>query len=389
MWINKDMEKLQPSAVRKILTMPSKRSDVINLGLGQSIYPTPSNIVEAGKKALDDGFTRYAPNAGLAVLREAIAEKVKKENGINATANDVFVTVGAQEALSSLFVLLLNPGDEVIIPEPCYSGYISSIAVARGVPVTVPLRASNDRHLDPKDLERAISPKTRVILFNTPNNPCGTVAHKEELEAIARFAIEHDLFVVTDEIYEKIIFDGRKHISLASLPGMAERTATINGFSKSYCMTGWRVGYFVMQNKLKEHWAKVQQALVSGANTSAQVACVEALTGPQEFVQEYLGKYDETRNILYEGINAITGVSCLKPEGTFYAMVNVSELGADEDVAMHLVENQGVRTIAASNYGPNGEGYLRLCFAVEPEIIKQGIQRIAEGAQELLAAKEK
>lgn len=388
MWINKDMQKLEASVIRRMATIRSKCSDVVNLGIGEPEYTTPKNIIEAGKKALDDGFTKYTPNAGLPALREVIAEKVRKDNGLNVTPNDIFVTVGGEEAIASLLIAALNPGDEVIVTDPCFPGHIGTTAVARGVAVRVPLRESNGWHLDIQDLKKAITRKTRVILYNSPSNPCGSVASKEELEAIASVAIEHDLLVVTDEVYEKIIYDGKKHVSLATLPGMAERTASVFAFSKTYAMTGWRAGYFVVQNNLlKEQVSKVHQNLVSCVNAATQRACIEALTGSQDWVHETVAKYQEARDLVYEGINAINGISCLKPEGAFYAMINVSKLGSDEEVAIHLLENQGVRMIPCSGFGPSGAGYLRLCYACKLETIEKGLDRIAEGVAELLAKK--
>lgn len=390
MWINKDIEKLDGSAIRKMAAVRSKREDVINLGIGEPEYTTPQNIIDAGKKALDQGFTKYTLNTGLPALRETIAAKLKTDNGLEVKPEEIAVTVGGEEAIATLLIAALNPGDEVLVMDPCFPGHLGTVAVARGVAVRVPLKESNGWHLDVSDVKKAITPKTRVILYNTPGNPCGSSATRDEMEALAQVAIEHDLLVITDEVYEKIVYDGRKHVSLASLPGMAQRTAGVFAFSKTYAMTGWRIGYFVAQNKqFREQALKVHQNLVSCANAAAQQACIEALRGPQDWVAHTLEKYQQARDLVFRGVNAIEGISCVKPEGAFYAMINVSALGDDVDVAMHLLENQGVRLIPGSGFGEGGRGYLRLCYACRPETIVKGLERIAEGAAELLAMKKK
>ncbi len=386
MWLNRDMEKLNASAIRSMAAVQSLCSDVVNLGIGEPEYTTPQNIIAAGKQALDDGFTKYTHSAGMPALREAIAEKLRRENGIAALPEEIAVTIGGEEAIAALLLTALNPGDEVIVMDPCFPGHLGTVAVARGTAVKVQLREENGWHLDIDDLKNAITERTRVILYNTPSNPCGAAASREELEGIAQAAMEHDLLVITDEVYEKIIYDGREHISLASLPGMDQRTASVFAFSKTYAMTGWRTGYCVVQNqRFREQFLKVHQNLVSCANAPAQRACIEALNGPQDWVRETVAKYQEARDIVYDGIGRIQGISCVRPEGAFYAMINVSQLGSDMDVAMYLLKNHGVRLIPGSGFGDGGKGYLRLCYACRTETIREALSRMEKGAAELLA----
>ena len=386
MELNREITNIKPSVIRYMNTIKTKCSDVINLGVGEPEYLTPDHVIAAGIKALEEKRTKYAPNMGIQVLREALVEKVRRDNGINVTINEIGITQGGAEAITSLMIAALNPGDEVLVMDPTYPGHLGAVALAHGVPVRVPVYEKNNWRVTAADLEKAITPKTKLLLYNSPSNPCGAVADRKSLEEIAKVAVKHDLLVISDEVYEKIVYDGREHISLATLPGMAERTASVFAFSKTYAMTGWRVGYFVVEHPVwKENTFKTHQNMLSCVNTMAQYAALEAVTGPQDWVHETVERYRIARDIVYEEINNVPGLSCVKPEGAFYSMINIKQLGDDDmAIATRMVEDFGIRMIPGSGFGPSGAGYIRMCYAVKPDTVKEGIARLAKGAKAML-----
>ena len=372
------------SGIRIMFALAEAVPDVVNLGIGQPDFDTPAFIREAAKKALDEGYTRYPPAKGFADLRRAIAVKVKEENGIVADPDsDIYVAVGAMQVIFNTCLHLLNRGDEVIVIDPGYD-YYSQIRLFGGVPVPVAVHESNRFKLDPADIRAAITNKTKLMIINTPSNPTGAIFDEPILRAIADLAIEHDIWVLSDEPYEHILFDGHRHVSIGALEGMAERTISAFTLSKSYAMTGWRVGYTVAPKAVIDEMEKLMEHMVSGVTAVAQRAALAAITAPQACVRDMVATYAQRRELVYEGLNAIDGISCIKPESTFYAFPNVSALGRSSwDVARYLVKEHQVAVVPGSIFGKAGEGFVRLSFAASKEQLTKGIERIARGVAAL------
>ncbi|HAJ33234.1 MAG TPA: pyridoxal phosphate-dependent aminotransferase [Candidatus Atribacteria bacterium] len=384
MEFNVNLKKIKPSGIRKLFDLAQGKKDLVSFGIGEPDFITPTHIREAAKQALNEGYTRYTPNLGFPEFREALANKLKQKNKISVTPDEVVVTSGGTEALFFAFYTLTNPGDEIIIPDPGFVTYESQVYLAGGTPVHLPLRGENNFHPDLEELKNCITPKTRAILLNSPSNPTGAAFNEDELLAIAQLAREKDLFVISDELYEDIIYDGREHISIASLPGMKERTISIFGFSKSYAMTGWRLAYLAASLNLVKEIAKLLQNTSVCANSIAQRAGLAAIRGSQDCVKEMFTSYNERRNVLVKGLNEIKGLSCHAPEGTFYAFVNIKETGMSaEELSMYLLEECKIVTVPGTAFGAQGEGYIRLSFATSLEDIKEGIRRIKKGIEKI------
>ena len=372
------------SGIRVMFALADEVPGVVNLGIGQPDFDTPEFIREAAKKALDEGYTRYPPAKGFGDLREAIAEKLSRENRIIADpASEIFVSVGAMQVIFNTILHLVEPGNEVIVIDPGYD-YYSQIALFGGLPVRVPAREENLFKVDPADVESAISPKTKLIIINSPCNPTGAVLDEIRLREIAALAQRHNIFVLSDEPYEHILFDGREHTSIASLEGMRSLTISAFTLSKSYAMTGWRVGYVTAPKFIIDEMEKLMEHQVSGVTAVAQRAALAALTGPQDCVKEMLREYEKRRAIVHKGLNEIDCISCIPPEGTFYAFPNISRVGLSSwDLAKYLVREHKVALIPGSIFGRNGEGYLRLSFAASEGELKEGLSRIEAGVEAL------
>jgi aspartate/methionine/tyrosine aminotransferase len=357
---------------------------VINLGIGEPDFDTPEFIREAAKKALDEGYTRYPPAKGFSDLRVAIAEKLLRDNRIIADpVKEIFVSVGAMQAIFNTLLHLVEPGEEVIVIDPGYD-YYSQIGLFGGNPVRVPAREENAFKVDPKDIKAAISSKTKLIIINSPSNPTGAVLDEIHLREIAELAIKNKIFVLSDEPYESILFDGRQHVSIASFEGMQELTLSVFTLSKTYAMTGWRVGYVTAPSFIIDEMEKLMEHQVSGVTAVAQRAALAAITGPQDCVDEMLREYTLRRELVYKGLNEIDGISCLKPDATFYAFPNISELGLSSwELAKYLVKEYKVALVPGSIFGKKGEGYLRLSFAAEEAVLKEGLSRIKAGVESL------
>jgi aspartate/methionine/tyrosine aminotransferase len=372
------------SGIRIMFALADEISDVVNLGIGQPDFDTPEFIRDAAKLSLDDGYTRYPPAKGFADLRQAIAQKLKRENKIVANPDtDIFVAVGAMQVIFNTCLHLLNKDDEVVVVDPGYD-YYSQIRLFGGVPVTVPARESNRFKVDPDDIKASITNKTKLLIINTPSNPTGAVFDEEILRAIAQMALDHDFIVLSDEPYEHIIFDGHQHVSIGSFEGMAERTISAFTLSKSYAMTGWRVGYTAAPPAFIDEMEKLMEHMVSGVTAVAQRAALTAIEAPQDCVREMVATYNKRREIVYEGLNAIEGITCLKPEATFYAFPNIKSLGLSSwDLAKYLVKEHKVAVVPGSIFGHGGEGFVRLSFAAGIEQLKEGIARIQRGVEAL------
>jgi aspartate/methionine/tyrosine aminotransferase len=372
------------SGIRIMFALADEIPDVVNLGIGQPDFDTPEFIRDAAKLALDEGYTRYPPAKGFEDLRRAIARKLKRENNIIADPDtEIFVAVGAMQVIFNTCLHLLNQGDEVIVVDPGYD-YYSQIRLFGGVPVAVPANESNRFKVDPADIKAAITDKTKLMIINTPSNPTGAIFDEEILRAIAQMALEHDLFVLSDEPYEHILFDGHRHISIGSFDGMAERTISTFTLSKSYAMTGWRVGYTVAPPAFIDEMEKLMEHMVSGVTAVAQRAALTAIEAPQDCVREMVAAYDKRRRIVYEGLKAVDGIKCLKPESTFYTFPNIKSFGLSSwDLAKYLVKEHKVAVVPGSIFGKGGEGYVRLSFAASIEQLKEGIARIKRGVEAL------
>ena len=372
------------SGIRIMFALADEIPDVVNLGIGQPDFDTPEFIRDSAKLSLDEGYTRYPPAKGFADLRQAIAEKLKRENNIIADPDtEIFVAVGAMQVIFNTCLHLLNKGDEVIVVDPGYD-YYSQIRLFGGVPVTVPAHESNRFKVDPADIKAAITNKSKLMIINTPSNPTGAIFDEEILRDIAQMAMEHDIIVLSDEPYEHILFDGNQHISIGSFEGMAERSISAFTLSKSYAMTGWRVGYTVAPAPFIDEMEKLMEHMVSGVTAVAQRAALSAIEESQDCVREMVATYDKRRQIVYEGLNAIDGIKCLKPESTFYAFPNIKSLGLSSwDLAKYLVKEYKVAVVPGSIFGTGGEGYVRLSFAASIEQLQEGIARIKRGVEAL------
>ena len=373
------------SGIRKMFELAAKVPDAISFAVGQPDFDTPRHIVEAGQRALDEGYTRYTPSLGMLELREAIARKVWRDNKIKANPQtEIIVTVGAMQGLLLALMTALDPGDEVMVSDPGYTNYEHLIRVATGVPVRVPAREENEFKLSPDDVEQAITERTRALIINSPANPTGTVMLRSDLEQMAEIAQRHNLIVISDEAYEKLIYGGLEHVSIASFPGIKERTVSVYTLSKTYAMTGWRIGFVVGADHLIDPMQRMQAGMVSCVASFVQKAAVMALDGPQNCVDEMVAKYDVRRKFIVKALNEIEGLSCLEPKGAFYAFPNISALGrSSSKVAMSLLETSKVVCVPGTAFGPRGEGYLRISYASSLQDLEEGVRRIKEGVKKL------
>jgi len=368
------------SGIRIMFALADQIEGVINLGIGQPDFDTPEHIRDAAKLALDQGFTRYPPAKGFADLRETVAEKLERENHIKADPDsEIFISVGAMQGIFNAMLHLMNKGDEVIVVDPGYD-YYSQIRLFGGVPVRVPAKEENEFKLDPKDVENAITPKTKIIILNTPSNPTGAVFDRPILEQIAALCQKHDIMVLSDEPYEHIMFDGNEHVSIGALPGMKDLTISVYTLSKSYAMTGWRVGYCVANKAIIDEMEKLMEHMVSGVTAMAQRAALAAISQPQDCVARMVEHYAGRREIVCNGLNSIDGISCIKPASTFYAFPNISSFGMSSwDFARYMVQEHKVAVVPGSIFGENGEGFVRISFATSARNLETALEKIEKG----------
>ena len=362
-----------------------KLKDAIFLNVGEPDFTTPKHIIEAAKRALDEGFTHYSTDRGLPELRQVIAEKLRKERGIEVDpADEVIVTAGGAEANWVTLMALVNPGDEVLIPSPYYPPFSTVVRLAGGVPVPVPFREELGFAWDPEDVEKRVTKKTKILFVNSPNNPTGGILDGDCIKALAEIVQEHDLIVVSDEVYEAFIYDAGKPQSIASIPGMEERTIVTNSFSKTYAMTGWRVGFAAGRSEFISQMLKIHYATTICASAIAQRAAITALTGPQDCVREMTAEYVKRRRIIVDGLNKIPRFKCAMPKGAFYVFPNIKGFRrSSEDFAKFLVKEARVVTVNGSAFGPDGEGHLRISYATSTENIEAALERIKEATARL------
>lgn len=378
------MDDIPFSGIRKVFEqvdrLKAEGKKIYPYYIGSPNFDTPAHIKDAAKQALDDGLVSYTSNYGLPQLREAIAAKLAADNGLTVDPNrEIIVTVGANEAVLMIMLGLLNPGDEIIIPDPMWLHYFYCARLAGAKVVSVPLREANGFQLDPDDIRRAITPRTKMLVVNTPHNPTGVVFTRETLAAVADIAAEHDLYVLSDEIYEKIIYDDAEHVSLGTFPQIAEKTLTVNGFSKSYAMTGWRLGYVVARPELIGVLVRVHQYTTVCATSFAQAGANAALRGPQESITGMVAAFDERRKTLIEAFTQLPGASLVVPKGAFYAFPNLSALGdTSETVAARLLSETGIAVVPGSAFGDFGEGHVRISYACSLADVQNGMNALID-----------
>jgi len=358
--------------------------DVIHLELGEPDFDTPRHVSEAAVKALlDDKMTHYPPAPGIATLRKALADDVKRWKGIEATPDQVVVTPGAKPIMFYAMLALINEGDEVIYPNPGFPIYESMARYVGGVAVPAPLREASDFRMDVAEVASLVTDKTRMIVTNSPHNPTGSILTPDDQREIARIAVEHDLVVLADEIYGRLQYSGDA-LSIATLPGMAERTITLDGFSKTFAMTGWRLGYGIVPKWMMPAFSALVINSVSGTNAFAQAGAVAALTGPQDAADAMRAEFIARRSLIVEGLNAIPGVTCAMPHGAFYAFPNMSSFGrTSNEIADHLLYDAGVCGLSGTAFGSYGEGYLRFSYANSREKITAALERVGESLARL------
>lgn len=371
----------------KATALKASGVDVTNFGVGEPDFDTPENIKEAAIKALRDGFTKYTPVGGIVELKTAIIEKFKKDNGLNYEKDEILVSCGAKHSLYNIAEALFGPGDEVLIPAPYWVTYPDQVLLNDAAPVIIQTDEKNSFVVTPELLRAKITSRTKAFILNSPSNPTGLAYDKKSLEEIAKLAVEHDFYIISDEIYEKLVYDGFKHISIASLgEEVKQRTIVVNGLSKSHAMTGWRIGFTAGPKDITKAMTNIQSQSTSNVTSITQKASVEALNGPQDFLQTMLSEFDKRRKYMVERLNAIKGVTCKTPVGAFYAFPNVSSyfgrkfngtpVNNSLELSTYLLEQGKVALVPGSAFGD--DKYIRLSYATSMENVKKGLDRIEE-----------
>lgn len=382
------MKRVPFTGIRRVLEKANKLEaegrKIVHFEVGQPDFDTPANIKEAAKKALDQGVTAYSSNYGDIRLRRAIAEKLERMNHLNVDpTKEIMVTCGGEEAVAAALFALLEKGDEVLIADPSYIPYSSLTKIAEAEPVYVPLDEKNGYCFDLEKLEAAVTNKTKLLILCTPGNPTGTMMDEESLRKLAEICCRHDILVLADEAYEQVLYDGNKHISIASLPDMWERTITVQSFSKTYSMCGWRIGYLVAPAELMRIVVRAHQTVAMNACSFGQLGALEALTGPQDSLYAMLAEFDRRRLLLYNGLKEL-GIPCSRPQAAFYLFPDIGEFGMDSfTFAELLLDKYGVATVPGVEFGKNGENHLRISYATSFEDCQMGLHRIAQCVSDL------
>jgi aminotransferase len=384
MLLAKRVEIAKPSFVEQSLRIIEQRPDIISLGAGEPDFPAPPNVIEFVKRNLSGKYTHYSPLEGMLSLREAIAKKLKRENKIEASPEEIIVTCGSKEALLLAFLTLTDPKDEVIIPDPGYLAFRPMIETIGAKAISLPLLEEENFQINIERLKKLITKKTKVIVINTPSNPLGSVLKRKVLEELADLLVEKKIFALVDEAYEKLVYDKAKHISLASLNGMKDYVVTTQTFSKTYAMCGFRVGYAVAKKEIIKEMREFKVCTTISAPTISQLAAIEALRGSRKYVEKMRKEYDRRRKMLVRKLNQITGFHCLKPEGAFYVFPNISDFKMKSvKFATFLLEKAKVVVIPGTEFGKYGEGYLRLSYATSYEKIEEALDRIEKAVKKL------
>ncbi len=367
---------LRPSGIRKFFDIAATMQNVISLGIGEPDFTTPEPILEAGVRSLRRGDTHYTSNAGRLEVRQALAAHLEKLYSVSYDPNsEIILTVGGSEALYLTFTALLDPGDEVIVPTPCFVSYQAEVILAGGVPVEIPCKMENNFDVEPEEIAAAITPRTKAILLGFPSNPTGAVASRERLMEIARLAEEHNLIVISDEIYDRLVY-GVQHVCFPALPEMRKRTILLGGFSKDYAMTGWRIGYACGPADFIKGLVRVHQYTVMSAPTTAQAGALEALLNGEKYVQQMVAEYDRRRKLIVTGLNTI-GLPTFEPRGAFYAFPKVSVTGLDDETfANRLLQEEHVAVVPGNSFGLGGEGFVRCSYATSYEKLEEALDKI-------------
>ena len=375
--LSKRVAGLKPSGIRKFFDIAATMKDVISLGIGEPDFTTPKPILDAGIRSLQNGETHYTSNWGKMELRQAIADNLKKLYNVSYDpTNEVIATVGVSEALYLTFTAILDPGDEVIIPTPCFVSYQAEVILAGGAPVEVTARVENDFAIDPDDIRRAITPRTKCIFIGYPSNPTGAVATRETMLEIGKIAEEHNLMVVSDEIYDRLVYDF-EHVCFPALSeSLKQRTILLGGFSKDYAMTGWRIGYACGPADIIQGLVRIHQYTIMSAPTTAQDAALVALQQGEPYVAEMVAEYDRRRRLLVAGLNRL-GLSTFEPRGAFYTFPNIQASGMDDETfAEKLLREEHVAVVPGNAFGPGGDGFVRACYATEYSKIEEALHRM-------------
>lgn len=369
---------LERSKIRKMNELCDQYENVISFAIGEPDFPTPQHIVDAAIRALQEGKTKYAPNAGISELRQEIAKKVKRTHGVDYDwATETVITACGMDTLRIASLALLDADDEMLIADPCWTNHPNHPFMASGKAVLVPVYEKDGFMYNVDVLEQYVTDRTKVLLLNSPSNPTGGAVTREQLEQICDFAVRHDLFIVSDEVYEFILYDNLKFYSPAMIEGMKDRVVICDSFSKTYAMTGWRLGYAVGPADVIRAMELINENSLASVNTFVQYAGIEALRASQDCVKEMTASFQHRRDLIYDGINAIEGLSCIKPKGAFYAFVNIQETGLTSDeFALRLIQEQQVCVVPGSGFGAAGEGFIRISYATSEELIKEGLRRI-------------
>ncbi|MEW6162120.1 MAG: pyridoxal phosphate-dependent aminotransferase [Nitrospirota bacterium] len=376
----------------KAKAMKAEGVDIVSFGVGEPDFDTPENIKEAAIKAIKEGFTKYTSVGGIDPLKDAIIEKFKKDNNLNYTREEIIVSCGAKHSLYNIAQALLNPGDEVLIPSPYWVSYPDQVMLNDAIPVFVKTYESDSFKVRPEVVESHITKRTKALILNSPSNPTGLTYDKKTLEKIAEVVLRYGVFVISDEIYEKLIYDGLKHVSIASLDNeIKAKTIVVNGLSKSFAMTGWRIGFAAGQREIIKAMTNIQSQSTSNPTSIAQKAAIEALTGPQDFITMMLAEFDRRRRLLISELNSIHGMSCLTPTGAFYAFPNTSKLygksigdrtiSSSSDLSLYLLEEAKVALVQGEAFGD--DDYIRLSYATPINDVKKGVDRIREAVNRL------
>ena len=375
-YLSRRVAGMKPSGIRKFFDIAATMKDVISLGVGEPDFTTPLPILNAGIAALNNGQTHYTSNLGIIELRRALSNHLEARYGVHyKPETEIVITVGGSEALNLAAIALLNPGDEVIIPTPCFVSYQAAVIMAGGVAVEVPCKIENNLDFDPDQIRAAITPRTKAILVGFPSNPTGAVSSREHLLEISKMAEEHDLIVLSDEIYDRLVY-GVEHVCYPSLPGTHDRTLLLGGFSKDYAMTGWRIGYAAGPEHLINGLLRVHQFMVMSAPTVAQFAGLEALLSGEPYVQKMVAEYDRRRKLLVSGLNQI-GLATFEPKGAFYAFPKVDVTGLDDETFCdRLLKEEHVAIIPGNSFGAGGEGFARACYATGYDQLEEALERI-------------
>lgn len=379
------LRKIRPSDIRRFFSLTQSIPNVISLGIGEPDFSPPPHVLEAAKQALTEKKTHYTPSSGIPELREALARKAKNEYGLTySPENEILVTNGGTEAIFLALLSMINPLDEVLIQDPGFVCYEPDVLMADGVPVSMPLFEKDDFRFNSDAVMSHITDKSRVIIVNSPSNPVGNVLSYEEAADIAKIALERDMTVICDEVYEKIVYDGVKHISLATFPGMKERTIIVNSFSKTYAMTGFRIGYALGPKEIITQMLLALQYTVACVNGPAQYAALAALAGSQDFVRDMVKEFDRRRRLIYSGFMGIKGFRCTLPRGAFYIFPNIKDFGeSSSDFTERLLKEARVVAVPGSAFGKHGEGYMRFSYATAYGQIEEALNRIEKAVSKI------